>query len=119
MLQGDPGTHFLMRKILLILVVAILVAGGAWYYRASGPDTAAASSGANAAAGGRGAAAGRGTGGRTPMTVDTAAVTRHEVVDYITVVGNLIGQATVDVVPRVAGRIDSLPVKLGDRVSRG
>jgi len=108
-----------MRKILLILVVAILVAGGAWYYRASGPDTAAASSGANAAAGGRGAAAGRGTGGRTPMTVDTAAVTRHEVVDYITVVGNLIGQATVDVVPRVAGRIDSLPVKLGDRVARG
>ena len=108
-----------MRKILLILVVAILVAGGAWYYRASGPDTAAASSSANAGAGGRGAAAGRGTGGRTPMTVDTATVTRHEVVDYITVVGNLIGQATVDVVPRVAGRIDSLPVKLGDRVTRG
>ncbi len=40
-------------------------------------------------------------------------------VDYITVVGNLIGQTTVDVVPRVAGRIDSLPVKLGDRVTRG
>jgi RND family efflux transporter MFP subunit len=108
-----------MRKILLILVVAILVAGGAWYYRSSGPDTAAASPATNAAAGGRGAAPGRGTGGRTPMTVDTAAVTRHEVVDYITVVGNLIGEATVDVVPRVAGRIDSLPVKLGDRVSRG
>ena len=37
------------------------------------------------------------------MTVDTAAVTRQEVVDYITVVGNLIGEATVDVVPRVGG----------------
>jgi RND family efflux transporter MFP subunit len=109
-----------MRKILLILLVAILVAGGTWYYRASGPDAAAASSTpANASAAGRGGAAGRGAGGRTPMTVDTAAVTRHEVIDYITVVGNLIGQATVDVVPRVAGRIDSLPVKLGDRVARG
>jgi RND family efflux transporter MFP subunit len=35
------------------------------------------------------------------------------------VVGNLIGQATVDVVPRVGGRIESIPVKLGDRVSKG
>lgn len=109
-----------MRKILFILVVVILVAGGAWYYRASGPDTAAASPASSAAAAGRGGAApGRGAGGRTPMTVDTAMATRHEVVDYITVVGNLIGEATVDVVPRVAGRIDSLPVKLGDRVARG
>jgi RND family efflux transporter MFP subunit len=104
-----------MRKILLILVVAILVAGGAWYYRASGPDTAAASTSTNAAGSGRGAAAGRGTGGRTPMTVDTAVVTRHEVVDYITVVGNLIGEATVDVCRAVAGRIDSVSVKLGDQ----
>jgi membrane fusion protein, multidrug efflux system len=108
-----------MRKIFVILVVAILVAGGAWYYRASGPDTAAASSTTNAAPAGRGGAPGRGAGGRTPMTVDTAVVTRHEIVDYITVVGNLIGEATVDVVPRVAGRIDSLSVKLGDRVARG
>src|SRR6187455_1520709 len=119
MLQGDPCTQILMRKILLILVVAILVAGGAWYYRASGPDTAAASTTTNAAGSGRGAAAGRGTGGRTPMTVDTAVVTKHEIVDYITVVGNLIGEATVDVAPRVAGRIDSVSVKLGDRVARG
>jgi RND family efflux transporter MFP subunit len=108
-----------MRKILLILVVAILVAGGAWYYRASGPDTAAASPAASGAAAGRGGAAGRGAGGRTPMTVDTALVSKHEVVDYITVVGNLIGEATVDVVPRIAGRIDSVTVKLGDRVARG
>ena len=63
-------------------------------------------------------AAGRGAGGRTLMTVEPAPVTRHEVVDYITVVGNLIGEATVDVVPRVAGRIDRIPVKLGDRVAQ-
>ncbi len=39
--------------------------------------------------------------------------------EYVTVVGNLIGNATVDIVPRVAGRLDSITAKLGDRVSRG
>lgn len=53
------------------------------------------------------------------MTVETATVARHEISDSITVVGNLIGEATVDVVPRTAGRIESVLVKLGDRVSRG
>jgi RND family efflux transporter MFP subunit len=53
------------------------------------------------------------------MTVELAPATRHEVVDHITIVGNLIGEATVDVVPRVAGRIDAILVKMGDRVTRG
>ncbi len=53
------------------------------------------------------------------MTVDTAPATRQEVIDYIMVVGNLIGEATIDVVPRVAGRIENIPVKLGDRVAKG
>ena len=37
----------------------------------------------------------------------------------ITVVGNLIGDATVSVVPRTAGRLQELSVRLGDRVNRG
>ena len=37
----------------------------------------------------------------------------------ITVVGNLIGDATVSVVPRAAGRLQELSVRLGDRVTRG
>ncbi len=53
------------------------------------------------------------------MTVDVGTAVRGEVVDYITVVGNLIGEATVDVVPRVAGRIESVFVQMGDRVTRG
>jgi RND family efflux transporter MFP subunit len=60
-----------------------------------------------------------GRAGRPPMTVDTAPVTRQEVIDYITVVGNLVGNATVDVVPRIAGRLDAVTVPLGDRVQRG
>jgi RND family efflux transporter MFP subunit len=109
-----------MRKVLLILVAAAVVAGGAWYWR-SGDSTDAATTDA-AAAGGRGGA-GRGAGAagtnRTAMTVDMAPVTRQEVVDSITVVGNLIGEATVDIVPRVGGRLDAVMVKLGDRVAKG
>jgi RND family efflux transporter MFP subunit len=53
------------------------------------------------------------------MTVETASTSRNEIVDFITVVGNLVGDTTVDVVPRVAGRIEAVLVKLGDRVTRG
>jgi RND family efflux transporter MFP subunit len=34
-------------------------------------------------------------------------------------VGNLVGEATVDVVPRIAGRLESVRVRLGDRVTMG
>ncbi len=95
-----------------------------WYYRFGGQGTATASAPAPPPGGGFGGGPGMGMGGgmgrgRTPMTVDTARAARHEVVDYITVVGNLIAEQTVDVVPRVAGRIDTVMVKLGDRVTRG
>ncbi len=53
------------------------------------------------------------------MTVELAPVGRRPLTDYVTVVGNLIGLATVDVVPRVGGRIESITVRLGDRVGRG
>ena len=110
-----------MRKVLIILAAVVLASGGYWYYRSAGAE-AEATVGASTPAGGRGAPAGPAggrAGNRTAMTVDTATVSRQEVLDSITVVGNLIGEATVDVVSRVAGRLDSVPVKLGDRVTRG
>ncbi|HQX81729.1 MAG TPA: efflux RND transporter periplasmic adaptor subunit [Vicinamibacterales bacterium] len=104
-----------------IVVVALLIAGsaGAWYFtRSQGVAGAAGSGSAMGAPGATGAGGGRGSG-RPALTVDTAPATRHEVTEYVTVVGNLIGNATVDIVPRVAGRLDSITAKLGDRVSRG
>jgi RND family efflux transporter MFP subunit len=113
-----------VRKVLLLLAIAAVGSGGAWYYRSSSSDAAAApaaGAGAGGRAGGPGGSTGRaGAGaGRSMMTVELAPVTRQEVVDYITVVGNLVGEATVDIVPRVAGRIETIPVKLGDRVAKG
>jgi membrane fusion protein, multidrug efflux system len=110
-----------MRKVLLILVALAVVGGGAWYYRSNGNAPAAAPGGG--AANGAPSAGARGGGGRggggTALTVDTAVVGRKDIVDFITVVGNLIGEATVDVAPRVGGRIDAVHVKMGDRVTKG
>jgi len=110
-----------VRKVLVLLLVAGVIAVGAWYYRSGGTDAAAGAStptgGAASGAGRAGAPRGAGAG-RTAMTVDMAPATRHEVVDYITVVGNLVAATTVDVVPRIAGRLELVPIKLGDRVTR-
>jgi HlyD family secretion protein len=53
------------------------------------------------------------------MTVELAKVSRTSIREQITVVGNLIGEATVSVAPRAAGRLETITVKMGDRVSRG
>jgi RND family efflux transporter MFP subunit len=53
------------------------------------------------------------------MTVEMTRVRRGHVSQQLTVVGNLIGAQTVDVVPRTGGRLISITVKLGDPVRRG
>lgn len=106
-----------------LVVAGLLIAGAAaTYYYSTRTGSAAGTPAAGAGSGAPGGAPGgmgRGGSGRPALTVDTAAATRGEIIEYITVVGNLVGQSTVDVVPRVAGRIDSLTAKLGDRVARG
>ena len=53
------------------------------------------------------------------MTVEIGKVTRADVAEHLTVVGNLIGALTVEVASKVDGRLDSVNVRLGDRVARG
>ena len=64
---------------------------------------------------------GGGRGGPRPaqMTVEFGAVKRADMSEQVTVVGNLIGAQTVDAVARVAGRLDTIAVRLGDQVQRG
>jgi membrane fusion protein (multidrug efflux system) len=53
------------------------------------------------------------------MTVEVATARRGQVMQQLVVVGNLVGDATVAVVPRAAGRLQDISVRLGDRVARG
>lgn len=53
------------------------------------------------------------------MSVEVGKPTTGDISAQLNIVGNLIGEATVDVVPRTAGRLVSVNVKLGDRVARG
>jgi RND family efflux transporter MFP subunit len=123
-----------MRKYGIILLL-LAVAGGAVYYFMGDRSATAAQTGQPSAQdlarerrqqgggggfGGGGGGFGRGGGGpRPPMTVELAAVTRKDMIDTIMVVGNLIGAATVDAVPRGQGRLEAVYVKLGDGVRRG
>ena len=110
-----------MKRVVVIAVAAAALAAGAWYYYRSAEATGVEASAPAETGGGRGGRAGRGgaRGGGLAMTVETATAARRELAEHITVVGNLIGETTVDIVPRQAGRIESIAVKMGDRVSRG
>ncbi|MBY0495188.1 MAG: efflux RND transporter periplasmic adaptor subunit [Cyanobacteria bacterium] len=137
-----------MRKFVVIAIV-VLVAGGAWYFVSrddaaaaeqggqGGPGGAQGGPGAAGGRGGRGNAnqaggggfggpgggfggpGGGGGGPRVPMTVELGTLKRGKLAAYLTVVGNLIGEQTVDIAPRTGGRLLDVNVKLGDRVRRG
>ncbi|HET7218401.1 MAG TPA: efflux RND transporter periplasmic adaptor subunit [Vicinamibacterales bacterium] len=100
-----------MRRTIAIVAVAVAALGGIVLYNRSG-DAAG-----DPAAGGGGRGGGR--GGRPPMPVEFAVAKRAPVSEQILVVGNLIGAATVEVVPRVNGRLQAVNVKLGDAVKQG
>ena len=133
-----------MRK--LIIVGVVLVAAGAAVYfgflrreepaaaagqtqagqggpggAAGGPGRRPGGPGGQGGPGGGGGFGGPGGGGgfRPPMTVEVAKVSRGRISSSISVVGNLIGEQTVDVAPKAGGRLQSVAVKLGDRVRRG
>jgi RND family efflux transporter MFP subunit len=100
-------------------VLACAVLGGATACGGGAGDTAQVQA-ATAGSPGGGPRGGPGGGrGRPPMTVELAAAKTDTLAESITVVGNLIGAATVQVVPKVNGRLDSVAVRLGDRVSKG
>jgi HlyD family secretion protein len=130
-----------MRKL---LIVGIVVAAGAAAYfgfiRREQPAAAAEQGqSAQGGPGGRGGQGGGNPGGmggggfggpgggfggpgggfRPPMTVELAKVSRGRIAAYLSVVGNLVGEATVEVVPKTGGRLTAVNVKLGDRVRRG
>ena len=103
-----------MRRTIAIAIAAVLGLGGLLLYNRGGDAAADAGSAGSGAAAGRG-----GRGARPPMPVEFATVKRAPVNEQILVVGNLIGAATVQVVPRVNGRLQTVNVRLGDPVREG
>ncbi|MGB2714297.1 MAG: efflux RND transporter periplasmic adaptor subunit [Vicinamibacterales bacterium] len=113
-----------MRKVILLPIVAVLALAGFLVYNRTGKEGTNAQLAGGAQTSGGGGGTGRGAGGRAgaarpPMPVEFATVARGPVTEQILVVGSLIGEATVQVVPKVNGRLDSISVKLGDPVRRG
>src|SRR5262245_39792044 len=132
-----------MKRSIIIVVILAAAGAGVWYFKRGGADANAASNAPNAnqgrgrqgggggfggggfggggcAGGGFGGPGGPGFGGpRQPMTVEIASVKRADMIESMTVVGNLIGEATVEAVPKVSGRLDEVTVRLGDRVRKG
>ena len=107
-----------MRKVIILPIVAVLALAGFLVYKRGGNEQSAAQGGSGPSqTGGRGAA-GRGAA-RPPMPVEFAVVKRSALTERILIVGNLIGAATVQVVPKVNGRLEAVHVKLGDSVRRG
>jgi RND family efflux transporter MFP subunit len=116
-------------KRAIIAVGALAIIGAGVYYVNRGGDPEAGAGAAAGQGGNRGGQGGGNFGGgfgnfgqggpRLPMTVEIAPVKRADMSTEVTVVGNLVGAATVEAVPKVAGRLQSVSVRLGDRVSRG
>ena len=124
-----------MKKVVLIVVVLIAALTGVAVYTgvftrdpaeaatdapAGGRGGREGGGGGNFGGGGReGGGGGFGGGNRPPMTVEVSTAHRGTVMEQLVVVGNLVGNASVAVVPRAAGRLQDISVRLGDRVSRG
>lgn len=116
-----------MRRFWVIAVVVVVAGGGAAYYfsrgdaAAAGRPQAGGPGGGARPQGGGGFPGGPGGGGfpRVPMTVELGTAKRGDLAAHLTVVGNLIGLQTVDVAPRVQGRLVSVSVDMGDAVRRG
>ena len=62
---------------------------------------------------------GRGAFGAQPMRVNVAGVTRADIAEQLQIVGNLTGAASVEVAPKINGRLRRVDLRLGDPVTRG
>ena len=62
---------------------------------------------------------GRGAFGAQPMRVNAASVTRSDIAEQLQIVGNLTGAASVEVAPKINGRLRQVDLRLGDPVTRG
>ena len=113
------------RLIAAILLVAVGAAGVLVYQRiasagAPGPGGPAGGFRGGGPPGGfRPGGGGRSALGARPMRVNTADVSRSDIAEQLQIVGNLTGAASVEVAPKINGRLRQVDLRLGDPVTRG
>jgi HlyD family secretion protein len=100
-----------MRKIYIALVVVPILAAAVFFALRNG--------GSEPGKGPMPPTGGPRTSAGPPMTVELVTVSRAPINEHVVVVGNLIGATTVDVVPKISGRLQSVAVRIGDRVRPG
>ena len=106
----------MMPKFLAAFLLVAVGAAGVLVYQRVAP--AEATSQARPGGGFR-PGGGRGAFGAQPMRVNSAGVTRADIAERLQLVGNLIGAASVEVAPKINGRLHQIDVRLGDPVARG
>jgi RND family efflux transporter MFP subunit len=94
-----------MKKVLLALVVLLVVGGSYWLLRGDSAETGASAAGSALA--------------RPALAVELGTAARAVMTDVVTVVGNLEGQASVEISSKVNGRLEEVTVRIGDRVVMG
>ncbi|MCY4029268.1 MAG: efflux RND transporter periplasmic adaptor subunit [Acidobacteria bacterium] len=112
------------RYLAALLLVAVGAAGVLVYQRVLPAGPAGQMGPGGGGRPGAGFGGFRGGGGRSrfappPMLVEAAPVERAEIEERLELVGNLVGAATVEVAPKVDGRLREIPVRLGDPVTVG
>lgn len=109
------------RYLAAVLLVALGAAGVLVYQRVM-PAGPAGRMGPGAGRPGGIPGGGFRLGGRfapQPLLVEAAPVERADIEERLELVGNLVGAATVEVAPKVDGRLREIPVRLGDPVAQG
>ena len=106
------------RVLAAILLIAVGAAGVLFYQRVS-PAGETGRAGPGGGPGGFRPGGGPGGFGAQPMRVNSADVARADIAERLQIVGNLIGAASVEVAPKINGRLREIGVRLGDPVARG
>ncbi len=107
------------RFLAAFLLVAVGAAGVLVYQRVMPAGEAGPGRPGGGPPGGFRPGGGRGAFGAQPMRVNVAGVTRADIAEQLQIVGNLTGAASVEVAPKINGRLREVDLRLGDPVTRG
>ena len=109
----------LPRYLGAVLLVALGAVGVLFYQRVMPAGETGPGRVGGGPAGGFRPGGGRGMFAAQPLRVNAAGVLRADIAEQLQLVGNLVGAASVEVAPKINGRLRQIDARLGDPVARG